>query len=136
MDIATDEVHHFVFRPPFPLDLLDHKDFRSANYIHSVLGVLHWSVGIQSLTELTTSIPAKSVLLCNGTEKVSLFKQLMPHVHAVFNVDISYGTMPSENSCTFPVHHKLCSHSNCMKLNKHFNSYFFVYTSFWGGLGR
>ena len=84
MDIATDEVHHFIFRPPFPLDLLDHKDFRSANFIHSVLGVLHWSVGIQSLAELTAAVPMKSVLLCNGSEKVVLFKQLMPHVHSVF----------------------------------------------------
>ena len=126
VNIGTNQVHHFVFKPPFPLDELDQKDYRSSNYIHSVLGVLHWSVGIQSLAELTVISP-KSMLICNGNEKVSLLKQLMPHVHAVVNVNVSCANMSNENICTFPVHHKLCSHSNCMKLNKYFNSYLFLY---------
>ena len=132
MDISSNKVQHFVFKPPFPQHLLTQKDLKTSNYIHSVLGVLHWSVGIQSLAELATAVPMKSVLICNGSEKVSLLKQLMPHVHAVFNVDVSCSHLSHCDTCAFPVQHKLCSHSNCMKLNKYFNLYFFGYQTVCG----
>ena len=132
VDISNKKVQHFVFKPPFPQHLLSQKDCKTSHFIHSVLGVLHWSVGIQSLAELATAIPTKSVLLCNGSEKVSLLKQLMPHVHTIFNVDVSCSLFTHCDTCSFPVKHKLCSLSNCMKLNKYFNSYLIGCQTVWG----
>lgn len=110
---------HYTFKAPFPLHKLSIGELKTVNYAHQQLGVLHWCEGENTITDFVASIPAASILLCNGLEKSLLLQSLLP-LSQVVNVNIALNnlivTMPSDHhhhhdtpviSC--PHHHKLCS---------------------------
>lgn len=95
---------HFVFQPPFPLHSLSAKDLRTVNYVHQNLGVVHWSVGDSVISDFTNSLPAASIILCNGAEKSLLLKSILPLCQLV-DVNIAFSNLSTMQTSLLQHHH-------------------------------
>ena len=119
--ITTPENYqHFVFKSPFLFASFSSKDKKTNHFIYSVLGVLHWSAGIQSLSDFCDAIPPNSIILCNGQEKVQSLIKLLPHVSRIFNIFVSFNKIDCSILCNYPAQHKQCSYTNCLKMMEFF----------------
>ena len=120
LDIASKKRHHYTFKSPISLDQLSKKDRCTAYYIHNHLGVLDWSCGRDSIEDFIHSIPGNSVLMCNGGEKMSILRRILPHIYHIIDMQI---VLPADKkqSCSFPADHSLCSMTNVCKLYDYFN---------------
>jgi len=120
------DIKHFVFKPSFPLHMLSVKDLKTVNYVHRNLGVVHWSTGEDDVSDFTNSLPAASIILCNGLEKSLLLKSIFPLCQlvnaniAISNLELT--TPPSDTATIIGCfhRHKLCSLIRVYQLYKYF----------------
>jgi hypothetical protein len=91
---------------------------RTVNYTQKKLGVLQWNAGNQEMTEFVSSLPAGSIILCNGLEKSLVLQSMLP-LCRVLNVNTSYGPaaaalptsiLPACLQCPYGLHKMFALH--------------------------
>jgi len=106
-----DLLKRFAFEPPHPMHQLSAHDMRTVNYTQKKLGVLQWNAGNQEMTEFVSSLPAGSIILCNGLEKSLVLQSMLP-LCRVLNVNTSYAPaasiLPACLQCPYCLH-KMCA---------------------------
>ena len=117
LDLSTDVVNYFLFKPPFPLEYLDSKSLKTYNWLFNYFHHIPWHEGFTPYGELKNILnhycSQYELIYTTGLEKANWLKMRTASTVTDYTLDKTIATKESKSGICIGVKNPKHKYSNC-----------------------